>query len=77
MADHNILDLLDKGVCVTVNSDDPAYFGGYMNDNYQALADSLMASKEQIRRLALNSVEACWLPEKEKEVLRSRILAYV
>ena len=77
MADHNILDLLDKGVCVTVNSDDPAYFGGYMNDNYQALADFLMASKEQIRRLALNSVEACWLPEKEKEVLRSRILAYV
>lgn len=77
MADHNILDLLDKGVCVTVNSDDPAYFGGYMNENYQALADSLMASKEQIRRLALNSVEACWLPEKEKEVLRNRILAYV
>ena len=48
-----------------------------MNDNYQALADFLMASKERIRRLALNSVEACWLPEKEKEVLRSRILAYV
>ena len=77
MNDHNILDLLDKGVCVTVNSDDPAYFGGYMTENYQALADSLMASKEQLRRLALNSVEACWLPEKQKMLLRNRILAYV
>ena len=54
-----------------------AYFGGYMNDNYQALADFLMASNEQVRRLALNSVKECWLPEKEEEVLRSRILAYV
>lgn len=77
MSDHNILDLLDRGVCVTVNSDDPAYFGGYMTENYQALADSLMASKEQLRRLALNSVEASWLPEKDKALLRNRILAYV
>lgn len=77
MNEHNILDLLDKGVCVTVNSDDPSYFGGYMNANYQALAEALMASKEQIRRLALNSVEACWLDDKAKNVLRDRILAYV
>lgn len=77
MHQHNILDLLDKGLCVTVNSDDPAYFGGYMTSNYQALADALMASKEQLRRLALNSVEASWLAESEKQLLRERILAYV
>lgn len=77
MAEHTILDLLDKGLCVTVNSDDPAYFGGYMGANYQALVDHLQASKEQLRQLALNSVEACWLDDKQKRVLEQRILAYV
>ncbi len=77
MAQHNILNLLDKGLCVTVNSDDPAYFGGYMSANYQALVDHLQASKEQLRQLALNSVEACWLDEKAKQALTQQILAYV
>ncbi len=77
MAEHTILDLLDKGLCVTINSDDPAYFGGYMGANYQALVDHLQASKEQLRQLALNSVEACWLDDKQKRVLEQRILAYV
>lgn len=77
MAEHSILDLLDKGLCVTVNSDDPAYFGGYMGANYQALVDHLQASKEQLRQLALNSVEASWLSDKQKRVLEQRILAYV
>ncbi len=77
MAQHNILALLDKGLCVTVNSDDPAYFGGYMGANYQALVDHLQASKEQLRQLALNSVEASWLDEKAKQALAQQILAYV
>ncbi|MBP8772056.1 MAG: adenosine deaminase [Aeromonadaceae bacterium] len=77
MAEHTILDLLDKGLCVTVNSDDPAYFGGYMGANYQALVDHLQASKEQLRQLALNSVEASWLGDKQKRMLEQRILAYV
>jgi len=77
MAEHTILDLLDKGLCVTVNSDDPAYFGGYMGANYQALVDHLQASKEQLRQLALNSVEASWLSDKQKRMLEQRILAYV
>ena len=77
MAEHTILDLLDKGLCVTVNSDDPAYFGGYMGANYQALVDHLQASKEQLRQLALNSAEASWLGDKQKRVLEQRILAYV
>ncbi len=75
MADHRILDLLDRGLCVTVNSDDPAYFGGYMTDNFRALATELNASREQLRMLSLNAVEACWLDEAAKTVLRQRILA--
>ena len=77
MADHNILALLDQGLCVTVNSDDPAYFGGYVGANYQALVDELQASKEQLRQLALYAVEASWLDEKRKKLLAQRILEYV
>ena len=77
MADHNILTLLDQGLCVTVNSDDPAYLGGYVGANYQALVDELQASKEQLRQLALNAVEACWLDESRKKLLAQRILEYV
>ena len=48
-----------------------------MGANYQALVDHLQASKEQLRQLALNSVEASWLGDKQKRVLEQRILAYV
>ena len=77
MSDHTILSLLDRGLCVTVNSDDPAYFGGYIGDNYLALAEHLLASKEQIRQLALNSVKASWLDEERKLELQRQILAYL
>lgn len=59
-----------------VNSDDPAYFGGYMTANFRALATHLQASREQLRMLSLNAVEACWLDDKQKRVLRERILVY-
>ena len=58
MADHNILALLDQGLCVTVNSDDPAYFGGYVTENFAALYDSLNMTQEQAKRLAQNSLDA-------------------
>ncbi len=77
MSEHNVLALLDQGLCVTINSDDPAYFGGYIGANYQALVDHLQASKEQLRQLALNAVEACWLDDKQKTLLQQRILEYV
>lgn len=73
MADHNILDLLEKGLCVTVNSDDPAYFGGYMTANYAALFTGLGATKTQLKQLALNSVEASWMPEQHKQALIAEI----
>lgn len=58
MAQHNILDLLEMGVKVTVNSDDPAYFGGYVTENFIALHDSLGMTREQAQRLARNSLES-------------------
>ena len=47
MIDHNILQLLDKGICARVNSYDPDYFGGYMNENFLALESELGMTKEQ------------------------------
>lgn len=58
MRQHNILDLLEMGVKVTVNSDDPAYFGGYVTENFAALHDSLGMTRQQAQRLARNSLEA-------------------
>jgi len=67
MSKHNILDMLEKGVCVTVNSDDPAYFGGYMTENFEALAQSLDMTKDQAIRLVKNSIEASFVSEQRKQ----------
>ncbi len=61
MKHHNILKLLKEGLQVTVNSDDPAYFGGYLNENYEALAESLSISEEDITQLVYNSFKASFL----------------
>jgi adenosine deaminase len=58
MAQHNILAMLERGVKVTVNSDDPAYFGGYVGENFAALERDLGMTREQAARLASNSLEA-------------------
>jgi adenosine deaminase len=58
MSQHNILQMLEQGVKVTVNSDDPAYFGGYVTENFMALHESLGMTEEQARRLAQNSLDA-------------------
>ena len=58
MRQHNILQMLERGVKVTVNSDDPAYFGGYVTENFVALHDSLGMTREQAQRLAQNSLDA-------------------
>ncbi|WP_460131739.1 adenosine deaminase [Pseudomonas sp. S1_E04] len=58
MAQHNILDMLERGVKVTVNSDDPAYFGGYVTENFHALYTSLGMTQDQAKRLAQNSLDA-------------------
>lgn len=58
MRQHNILQLLEQGVKVTVNSDDPAYFGGYVTENYMALHESLGMTEQQAQRLAQHSLDA-------------------
>jgi adenosine deaminase len=58
LAQHNFKQLLDAGLCVTVNSDDPAYFGGYVNDNYVQLFEALGLEGRHAYQLAFNSFEA-------------------
>lgn len=62
LRDHNLKQLMDKGVCVTINSDDPAYFGGYLLDNYMAMYESLKLTFEDMVKIAKNSFEASFLP---------------
>ena len=66
MADHPIDRMLAAGLRVTVNSDDPAYFGGYVNDNYRAAATGRGLGREQLLTLARNSFLGSFLPEEEK-----------
>jgi adenosine deaminase len=66
MAQHPILDLLAEGLCVTVNSDDPAYFGGYLTENFMALEVALGLSEKALRQLLANGVRSSFLPEAEQ-----------
>ena len=66
LRDHNLAEMMDAGVLVTVNSDDPAYFGGYVGDNYLAIAEALNLDRDQLVQLARNSIEASFLPEDRK-----------
>ena len=67
MGEHNLLELLDAGIVATVNSDDPAYFGGYMNDNFLALVDSLPLDSAHAHLLARNSFVAAFLEPAVKQ----------
>ena len=77
MEDHNILDLLRKGLCVTINSDDPAYFGGYMTDNFNAVAQALPVTREELAQFSLNAIEASFVSEAEKQAMRDRLQHYL
>ncbi|MBU2978932.1 adenosine deaminase [Alteromonas sp. C1M14] len=67
MAAHNILDLLEDGLLVTVNSDDPTYFGGFLNENFMALETALGMTEQQCRQLVKNSFKASFLPDGDKQ----------
>ncbi len=75
MAKHNLADFLRRGVLVTVNSDDPAYFGGYVADNYLAVANALKLTRGELAQLADNSIMASFLPIGRKAALRARVRA--
>ncbi len=76
MAEHNLKKLLDLGICVTVNSDDPAYFGGYVTANYQAAQKALDLSQQQLYQLAKNSFQASFLSPETKHKLIAELEDY-
>lgn len=77
MEQHNIVDLLRQGLCVTINSDDPAYFGGYMTDNFIAVADAHPMSQQEIAQFTLNAIEASFISDSEKERMALQTKAYL
>jgi len=77
MSEHTILQMLERGVCVTVNSDDPAYFGGYMTENFVALADSLAMTKAQAKRLVSNSIRGSFISPEYKHKMQQQLADYV
>jgi adenosine deaminase len=67
MKDQPIKTMMDKGLLVTVNSDDPAYFGGYVNENYVVICDVLGLDEKDVVTLAKNSIKASFLSEEKKK----------
>jgi adenine deaminase len=75
MANHNLKRMLDAGLRVTVNSDDPAYFGGYVAQNYLEAAEALGLSRTELATLARNSLEASFVTEAERSPWLKRLEA--
>lgn len=76
LADHPLHRLDEAGVAVTINSDDPSYFGGYIGDNFVAVRDALGLSADQASRFARNAIEASFAPEKRKAELLQELEAW-
>jgi adenosine deaminase len=77
MKEHNIKEMLEMGVCVTINSDDPAYFGGYMNENFIAAQKDLDLSKDDLYQICANAIQASFLDEEHKQALQDKLDLYV
>lgn len=76
MSQHNILQMLEQGVKVTVNSDDPAYFGGYLTENFVALEQGLGMTHEQALELARNSFEYSFASRERKDEMLAQLAQY-
>jgi adenosine deaminase len=77
LSDHPLRRMLKTGLNATLNSDDPAYFGGYVNENYRAVQTALDLTKEEIVLLARNSFEAAFVSKDRKAELIGRLDSYV
>jgi adenosine deaminase len=77
MTRHPLKRMLDLGLHATINSDDPAYFGGYVGDNYRAVASSLGLTREELVLLARNSFTGSFLDEERVALHLQAIDAYV
>ncbi len=76
MGDHNLKRMLDQGVCITINSDDPAYFGGYMNENFSAAQAGVGLSRSDLVKICENSINASFLDAERKKKLKKELAAY-
>jgi adenine deaminase len=76
MTKHPLKEMLEKGMIATVNSDDPAYFGGYINENFLSVANALSLTSEHIALLAKNSFSASFLDEEEKQMMIEKVEKY-
>ncbi|WP_165855144.1 adenosine deaminase [Marinobacter sp. JSM 1782161] len=73
LADHPLPTMFEKGLHVTLNSDDPAYFGGYVNANFRAMIEQAGLTRDQVITLARNSIEGSWLDDADKRAALTRI----
>jgi len=73
LAQHPLRRMLDKDLLVTVNSDDPAYFGGYVNDNYRAVSDALALGRDAIATLVRNGIKASLMPADAKDSMLAEV----
>ena len=73
---HPVPEMLKQGLHVTLNSDDPAYFGGYVNRNYEAMAEHAGVTREQLVQIAKNSFEGSFLPDEDKARHIAEVDAY-
>jgi adenosine deaminase len=76
MKQHTLKHLLAQGVAVTVNSDDPAYFGGYVNANYFATVEALDLSEQEVYTILRNGFEASFVSPLERQALIDKLDAY-
>nr|WP_216612043.1 adenosine deaminase [Vibrio sp. RE86] len=76
MSDHNLVELLRRGLCITINSDDPAYFGGYMTDNFVAVAQSHQLSYQELVQFTQNAISASFISEDHKQSLRQKVAEF-
>jgi adenosine deaminase len=77
LREHNLKRLLDRGVRVTINSDDPAYFGGYVADNYLELAAAIGLTRDDLAAIARNSIEASFLDDRRRATLLAELDDYL
>ena len=77
LREHPLGDMLDRGLRATVNSDDPAYFGGYINENFMAVEEALSLGKERLAKLARNSFESAFIGYSRRKVLLDELDSYL
>jgi adenosine deaminase len=75
LEEHNLRQMLHRGLCVTVNSDDPAYFGGYIAENFVATQHALHLTASEIYQLAMHAIQAAFLPAVKKQALLAQAAA--